>query len=253
MECCKTNGNIKITGNEEKDVIIEAIEDSVNFTKNMSNIDIPQPKPNINIYQHNNQNDSIDNKGLKKIKTKLQDYDIVKEENKIYITSNNFFRSNNSFIFNIKVPANCSVVANTLESIEINGAEGDFELNTVYGSINATEISGSIVANTVSGAIKVQIKKAKSYAPMAFSSVSGIIDVTLPADIKANLKMNSEFGEKYTNFDTETKDNNVETTNNPNKEKYRVNVKNWSMAEINGGGPEISFNTLSGKVCIRKK
>jgi len=36
--------------------------------------------------------------------------------------------------------------------------------------------------------------------PMSFSSLNGTLDVTLPADIKANIKLQSDNGEVYSDF-----------------------------------------------------
>jgi hypothetical protein len=298
------DGNIKISGYEGKDVIIDVIEYTLDSLNDQPKNVVPKLKGEIKNLKYNYSIDTIDTDGLKKIKnksiryeinkegnkvfdtsdslfdsfrtfefdikvpanytiitnsfgdidSKSTGYEIIKEGNKIYVTSNIPIGSFKSFGFNIKIPANCSVIANSFGDIEIKEASGDFELNTVNGSINATGITGSVVANTVNGEINVYIKKAKLNALMAFSSVDGHVDVTLPVDIKATFKMNSDFGEIYSDFDMETIDNDIVIPkNSPDKGKYNINVKNWIIAKINGGGPEITFKTLSGNIYIRKK
>ena len=86
-------------------------------------------------------------------------------------------------------------------SVTIDNLRGELEVNNVNDEIILTGISGSVVANTVNGDVKVTFKSVDPKAPMAFSTLNGDVTVTLPADTKANLKVKSDNGDVYSDFD----------------------------------------------------
>ena len=99
----------------------------------------------------------------------------------------------------------------------------------------------------------MNIKQVLSDTPMAFSSVSNHLDITLPENIKAIFKIKSEFGEIFTNFDIKFDDLNETNSNNyKDEDNYKIDVKNWKAGKVNGGGPEIVFTTLNGNIYVRK-
>jgi hypothetical protein len=104
----------------------------------------------------------------------------------------------------------------------------------------------------VNGDVIVKFKSVDPKAVMAFSSLNGKIDVTLPADTKANLKLKSERGEMFTDFDiavdkTQPK---VETKNEDHF--HQVKINDWISGTINGGGPEITMESQFSSIYIRK-
>jgi DUF4097 and DUF4098 domain-containing protein YvlB len=84
--------------------------------------------------------------------------------------------------------------------------------------------------------------------------MNGDVDVTLPADIKANVKMKSQQGDIYSDFDITLKRNTkkAEEASKSEKGTYRISFDKDVYGAINGGGPELAFNTFSGDVFIRK-
>lgn len=249
-------GSIQITGYEGKEVVVEVQQYDSETMPDFPEEWKTHPMPNFpnNGHWGSIRNDSVSTEGLKKIHSSSQGYEIIREGHTIYITSDMVFGGFKTVGFNVKVPAHCSIIANSFRDIHIKGVDGEVELNTIMGLINASDITGSVVANTVNGSINAKIRKAAPDAPMAFSTVNGNIDITFPADIKATFKMNSDFGDIYAGFDMVTKDEDIEKSNiNPDNGIYNVQVKNWTVADVNGGGPEYSFKTLGGNIYIRKK
>ena len=100
---------------------------------------------------------------------------------------------------------------------------------------------------------------------MSFSTFNGDIDVTLPADTKAALKMKTENGDIYTDFDVTLNPQSAPTVEEKkvkektkNKEsrtvtRRRVRTDGNSYGTINGGGPEMQFTTFNGRILIHKK
>jgi hypothetical protein len=81
--------------------------------------------------------------------------------------------------------------------------------------------------------------------------------VTLPADAKARLKMKSDRGDVYTDFDVKLDpSSNAPTVQEDNRGRggrYRVRIDRTLTGTINGGGPEMQFTSYNGNIYIRKK
>ena len=87
---------------------------------------------------------------------------------------------------------------------------------------------------------------------MAFSSMNGKIDVTLPADTKANLKLKSANGQMYSDFDIAV-DKTAPKVQATNEDHFHeIKIDDWVHGTINGGDPEIMVQTQYGAIYIRK-
>ncbi len=76
--------------------------------------------------------------------------------------------------------------------------------------------------------------------------MNGDIDVTLPADVKANLKMKSEQGEIYSDFDINMtrQPARSEASEKTEQGKYRITFDKSLYGLVNGGGQEIQLQHL---------
>jgi len=137
-------------------------------------------------------------------------------------------------------------------NITIDNVSGQLEVTNVNGAITLTGISGSVVANTVNGDVVVGFKSIDAKAPMAFSTLNGKIDVTFPNDLKANVKLKSERGDIFSDFDLDVTNDkpNVNKTNDGHM--HRISIDEWVYGKINGGGPEMMMKTSFGSIYIRK-
>jgi DUF4097 and DUF4098 domain-containing protein YvlB len=155
----------------------------------------------------------------------------------------------------IKIPrGSAKIVLGTVENgdIEVKDVSGEIEISNVNGSISATGISGSVVANTVNGEIIVKFQSIDPKAPMAFTSVNGKIDVLFPADIKANVKLKSDRGEIFSDFDIAVDKSQPKVEKSTEEHYYSVKIEDWVYGKINGGGPEMMMKTMQGNIYIRK-
>src|SRR6266699_2531601 len=87
-------------------------------------------------------------------------------------------------------------------NIVVTGVDGELEVNDVNGAVTLTNVSGSAVAHALNGRLLATFTRVNQQ-PMAFSSLNGEIDVTFPADLKANLTLKSDRGEIFTDFDVQ--------------------------------------------------
>ncbi len=103
----------------------------------------------------------------------------------------------------IEAPANTNLQLKTVSggSIEVTGVNGDLEVENLNGSITMTNVSGSVVAHTLNGGVTVSMERVTGNKPMSFTSLNGKVDVTLPGDAKARLRMKTDNGAIYSDFD----------------------------------------------------
>lgn len=157
----------------------------------------------------------------------------------------------------VKVPFNSSLKLEAQQngSIAVENVTGEIEVENLNGGITLTNVSGSVTANTLNGDIKVGLAKVAADKPMSFSTMNGDLDVTFPADTKANLKIKTERGEVYSDFDIALRQVPQKSTENPKKEggKFRISLDSAFYGTINGGGPDYQFENFNGDIYLRKK
>jgi len=155
------------------------------------------------------------------------------------------------------VPAetNVKLRATNNGNIEVEGISGEIDVNCLNGAVTVTNVSGAVLAHSLNGKVLVTLNRVTPNKPMSFSTLNGDVDVTLPADAKANLKLKSENGDIYSDFEISlspaAREPVVKGTSG--KGKYKVSFDKAVTGTINGGGPEMQFTTLNGRIYIRKK
>src|SRR6266550_3430578 len=141
-----------------------------------------------------------------------------------------------------------------MRPIVVTGVDGELEVNDVNGAVTLTNVSGSAVAHALNGRLLATFTRVNQQ-PMAFSSLNGEIDVTFPADLKANLTLKSDRGEIFTDFDVQMQAAPVQQIVEDGRKqggKYRVRIDKAVRGTINGGGPEYQFTNFNGVIYIRK-
>ena len=136
--------------------------------------------------------------------------------------------------------------------IEVSNVKGELEVTNVNGSFMISKASGSAVANTVNGDLVVGFVSIDLRAPMAFSKLSRNVDITFPAVVKATVKMKSDRGEMFTDFDLAVDQSQPKVPRTSNSGLYRLTVDDWVYGKINGAGPEMLMKNINGNIYIRK-
>jgi hypothetical protein len=160
--------------------------------------------------------------------------------------------------FTIEVPRRTNLKLSMIngEAITVDGVEGDIETSNVNGpSTTLTNVSGSVVAHATNGKIVATIARVAAQKAMAFSSLNGSVDVTLPPSVKANVKLRSDQGDVFTDFDiqlTTSKEAPVVKDARQNNGRYRIEVDRSLYGTINGGGPEFELRSFNGDVYLRR-
>src|ERR1700733_4546987 len=106
---------------------------------------------------------------------------------------------NENVEINIQVPFNTSLKLHDVNGgeISVDHINGDVEIDVTNGRATATHISGSAIVHALNDRVLVTLDKVTADKPMSFSSLNGDIDVTLPADLKARVKLKSDNGEVF--------------------------------------------------------
>ena len=223
-------GSIKVVGYEGKDVIV-----------------------NVSPRKNEDEDRSEDTKnGMKRISVS-GGYEVTAKEadNTVTVNTGN---PNKALDLELKIPQDVKLKIGTVNDgdVSVENVSGELEVNNVNDKITLTNISGSVVANTVNGDVTVTFKTIDPKAPMAFSTLNGDVNVTLPADTKANLKLKSDNGDVFSDFDIDIDKtpSKIDKTTEPGM--YKIKKDDWVFGKINGGGPEMMMKNMQGDIYVKK-
>lgn len=176
----------------------------------------------------------------------------------------------------VQVPAATSLVLHAVNGgeVSVQGVNGSIEVNNVNGRITLTDVGGPVIAHATNGKVVATLKQLPAGKPMAFTSFNGDVDVTLPATAKATLKMRSDRGDVYTDFDVQMTQppagssssssrsssssssangsRNRDRDDSKDKAKYRVEMDRSIYGTVNGGGADFELRTFNGEIYLRK-
>jgi len=154
----------------------------------------------------------------------------------------------------IEAPARTKLRVSTVNgAITVDSVDSEMEINTVDGTITLMNVGGSVVAHAVDGNIAATIARVTPQAPMAFTSLNGDLDVTLPAAVKANLRLRSDQGDVFTDFDVQMiASASANRTQQRNGRGVRIDVNRSIYGTVNGGGPDFELRTFDGNIYVRK-
>src|SRR5215472_1125326 len=192
--------------------------------------------------------------GLHRIPMSSTGLSVEAENNQVHISADSH---THTIDLTISVPVHTSLSLHTVNDgdISVNGVDGELDVNDINGEVTLRNISGSAVAHALNGKVLVTFNRVDQQKPMAFSSLNGDIDVTFPADIKANVSMRTDNGEVYSDFDIQLQTTHSQQTVEDSRGrggKYVVKIDRTVHGTINGGGPEIQFKNFNGNIYIRK-
>jgi DUF4097 and DUF4098 domain-containing protein YvlB len=221
------NGGITIKGYEGKEVIIEAR--------------VRPEKPS--------RHDKSDKKsfGLRRLEITSTGLNVEEEDNELSVSVESM---NRTIDLTIQVPKNTSLKLGCLNDgdIKVDGVNGEIEVNNTNGAVTLTNISGSVVAHALNDDVVVTFAKITPETSMSFSSLNGDIDVTFPPDLKAKVKMKTDNGDVYSDFEVklEATTNRLEEDARKEGGKYRLKVEKAMYSLINGGGPDAVCDVQRG-------
>ena len=194
-----------------------------------------------------------ESRGLRRL-TQQPSLDVTEQDNRMSVGSPNVGRPAD---LEIQVPRRTNLELSTVNDgdIRVEGVDGELEIANVNGAITLTAVGGSVVAHTVNGKVTATLARVSTQKPMAFTSLNGAVDITLPATTKANLKLRTDNGSAFTDFDLHTlpaPSSEVVEDTRQSGGRYRLNVNKVIYGTVNGGGPDIEVRTFNGNIYVRK-
>jgi hypothetical protein len=235
-----TTGSIKVTGTTGKDIVIEVSDPEQSQGKTRERI------------RESDESTKKGDLGMKKISMN-PGYEITAKENDntVHVSTSN---PNRAITIELKVPQDVTLIVSTVNGgdIDIDNIKGELEVTNVNGDVRLSGISGSAVANTINGDVIVKFNTVDNEAPMAFSTLNGKVDVSFPSAFKSNLKLKSDRGEIYSDFDVEMDKTIPRVNRTASNGLYKLNVDDWVYGKINGGGPQVMMKTMMGNIYVRK-
>jgi hypothetical protein len=230
VEIDASGGSITIRGTNRKDVLITARERVESGGRSQR---APEPPP-----------------GFRRL-PRTNGFDVEESDNVVEISTSHM---GTGFDFDIEVPARTDLDVSLMfgSDVTIRDVEGEIEVNNGTGGVTLTNVAGAIVADA-HNAIKAVVTRVTPDKPMAFSTLSGDVDVTFPAAIRATFKLRSDGGEILTNFDMQVKQaSTAQSQPRQGKEPFRVEVNRAQIGAVNGGGPEIELRSVGGNIFLRQ-
>jgi DUF4097 and DUF4098 domain-containing protein YvlB len=228
------NGGITVTGYSGKDVIVEA-----------------RPR-------HEGARESKPDRkaeGMHRLDSRGSGLTVDEQDNEVHIGTS---AMNHTVDLNIQVPFHTSLKLKCLNDgdIKVEHVTGEVDADDLNGPVRLLNISGAVVAHSLNGDVVVTFDQTTPGKAMSFSTMNGDVDVTFPADVKARVKLKSDNGEVYSDFDVhpEAAPNSPKMTETHGKDgHFRVHFDKVVYGSINGGGAEMQFTTFNGKIYLRTK
>jgi DUF4097 and DUF4098 domain-containing protein YvlB len=222
------NGGITVKAYEGKEVVVEA--------------------------RVRNRENSRSEGGPKRLTISSTGLSVEEENNDLNINTDSYMHP---IDVTVSVPVHTSLKLRAVNDgdIVVTGVDGELDVDDINGAVTLNNVSGSVVAHALNGHVYATLTRVDPQKAMAFSSLNGNIDVTFPADLKANVSIRSDQGDVFSDFDIQLKaasSQPVVEDGRGHGGKYRVKIDKTVHGTINGGGPEIQFRNFQGQIYIRK-
>jgi len=178
----------------------------------------------------------------------------IQEENNV-LTIHGTWPGGPTADIEVEVPVKTNLMLRAMKGdVMVEGVDGEIEATTMTGSITLTNVSGSVVAHASNGRIAATIARVTPDRPMAFTSLNGNVDVALPPAVKANLKLGSNRGDVFSDFDVQLKPGAPASSSARAQGRggYRFVADRSIYGSVNGGGPLFQLRTINGNVYLRK-
>ena len=177
---------------------------------------------------------------------------ITEDANRVKVNADS---PNRAITFEIEAPTRTDLKLSTVNGGEIlvENIDGDLTVSNTNGGITLNNVSGTVNAGTTNGSLHATMARVAADKEMSFTSLNGTVDVTLPSSTKANLRMRSDNGDVYSDFDVQLQPAAaVVQENRGSNGRYRIRRNRSIVGTINGGGPEFELRTFNRNVYVRK-
>ena len=126
--------------------------------------------------------------------------------------------------FKLKVPhtMNLDIKTETGGDLTVRNVDGDLDISNMNGEVKLEGVSGSAIVNTMNGEVHVAYAKVPTKL-VSITSMNGEVDLRVPADTKANVKLRTHNGTILTDFDDTALKTKTEGRTGNNRYNYSYN------------------------------
>lgn len=105
--------------------------------------------------------------------------------------------------FDVTMPRQANLVVENSWGgrVHVASVSGDIEISGMNGEVTLEEIGGGAVVQTMNGEINATVAQLKPDRPLSFTSMNGPVQIRVPADSKANVRLRTHNGAILTDFD----------------------------------------------------
>lgn len=130
--------------------------------------------------------------------------------------------------------------------LDVENFKGELDVSMMYHRVNLSNVYGPAAVNTVYGGIEATYSAGPPAEDLHLHSTYGTVDVTLPQNVKADLRMSTSYGDMYTDFDIAVKAN-MDQANSKDDHDH-----DGLAGKLNGGGKLISLRATYKDIYLRK-
>lgn len=160
----------------------------------------------------------------------------------------------------LKVPNTMTIKVTTTsvmdagKRVDIRNFKGELEINTMYNTIALNNITGPVNAKTIYGELTATFASPIK-SPVSLVALYKFVDVSIPADLRANVNISSQNGNIYAADGLDIKRTPLKEKNEDSEDL--TGLKEWSRSSeikgtLNGGGIDLILKTSYGKIYLRK-
>ena len=241
------HGRVVVQGGNNEDVTIIAKTRPLN-TEELADV----RKNNFGNWNHNNQpaKESRSREGLKPVQNAMLNMEIEQSGNNIEVSSE---ESTYYVDLVINVPQNTHVEAEMYrgDGITVSNVTGYLELGSWRGDIIAEQIRGPIVAETHQNTIVANFAEFSEASPSSLTTHSGDIDITVSANMAANINVQNFRGEILSGIDAPFNAT-EQVQRKEGEDKRQIVIGGQLTAKLNNGGQDLTLITYNGDVYVRK-
>src|ERR1044072_6366348 len=145
--------------------------------------------------------------------------------------------------FEVRVPRSVSYNFDGFSSVsgdvDVSGVTGRLRASAVSGDVKVKNVSGSVSVNSVSGDVEVEVDRLEGSDDMKFSSVSGDVNVRMPANLDAEVDISSLSGTIKTDFG-------IEVREEPH------GTRTYARGRWGSGSRRVKMSSVSGDLSLRR-
>ena len=148
----------------------------------------------------------------------------------------------------IKVPKGVTVV---YENGSVHGDDvvfkditGEIEVTTTHNDVRLDNVTGPMTISTVHGDIEGSFSSVNQSNPISIISSHGDIDLAIPANTKANLKISTSWGQIYSDLDIKL---------DRDQSSMKAYNQNDVVGKLGEGGVNFAIRSTHGSIYLRKK